>query len=359
MDLHWPCRTPLPLSNPCSPPWACNRRCKPVFIVMNPHRSCGTPPFRELSIDIVESQSLSRNWHQSCRTWVVVAEPRLTSLSPVYCGRTGVIVAESVSLSSQSRIIVIEKVSLLSNLCCLSDLRRRLSNPCPHESVSPSWNPAPHHRIRLLIVESVSRRIRLAIMKPLSCQRRLAIDEPFVESSDHSHWQVGLSRRGAGAPCWEVGMTIFLASVLAPLSSLASSCYTVTVSLEIWENEPQLSSWFVFGTHWMGLTFLGSPLIILLPQFLRQAKMEWAAHIPLERGGADAVGSRSEWDEASIFEPTSLKRGEGPFPGSCMWLVANWGGEGEGSGGGGGMGGRRTNINRDGVDVVFKLRSPS
>jgi hypothetical protein len=32
---------------------------------------------------------------------------------------------------------------------------------------------------------------------------------------------------------------------------------------------------------------------------------------------------------------------------------------GEGEGGGGGMGGGRTNLNRDGVDLSFKLRSPS
>jgi len=161
MGLDDICRTPLPPSNPCSPPSARIHHRKPAFIVTNPHRSCGTLSFHKLSIDIVESQPLFRNWHRSCRTWVVVAEPRSISLSPVYCGRTGVVVAESVSLSSRSCVIVIEKVSLLSNSCRLSDLRSRLSNPPPRESVSPSWNPVPRHRIRLLIVESVSRRICL------------------------------------------------------------------------------------------------------------------------------------------------------------------------------------------------------
>jgi len=161
-SLSWTCtglvepHCPRRIHAHCSPPWARIRRRKPAFIVMNPHQSCGTPSFRELSIDIVESQSLLRNWHQSCRTWVVVAEPRSILLSPVYCGQTGVVVAESVSLSSRSCVIVIEKVSLLSNSCRLSDLRRRLSNPSPRESVSPSWNLAPRHRICLLIIESVS-----------------------------------------------------------------------------------------------------------------------------------------------------------------------------------------------------------
>jgi len=78
-------------------------------------------------------------------------------------------------------------------------------------------------------------------------------------------------------------MLIFLVSVLAPPSGLASSCYSNgkfrDINGGIWEeafgkNEPQLSSWFVFRMQWMGLTFLGSPLIIPPPQFLRQAKME-------------------------------------------------------------------------------------
>ena len=34
------------------------------------------------------------------------------------------------------------------------------------------------------------------------------------------------------------------------------------------ENEPRFSSWFVVGTHQMGLPLLGSPLMFLPPQFL-------------------------------------------------------------------------------------------
>jgi len=55
------------------------------------------------------------------------------------------------------------------------------------------------------------------------------------------------------------------------------------------------------------------------------------------------------------LSPHPSRDGRGSFPGGCVWLAANRGGEGEGSGGGG-MGGRRTNINCDGVDVLFKLR---
>jgi len=54
------------------------------------------------------------------------------------------------------------------------------------------------------------------------------------------------------------------------------------------------------------------------------------------------------------FEPTSLKRGEG--------LVDRRLGVVEGEmdeGGGGGMGRGRTKLNRDGVDLRLKLRSPT
>jgi hypothetical protein len=49
--------------------------------------------------------------------------------------------------------------------------------------------------------------------------------------------------------------------------------------------------------------------------------------------------------------PTSLKRGEGLRAG-LLCVV-------EGEGGGSGMSGERAKLNRDGVDVSFKLRSPS
>ena len=53
--------------------------------------------------------------------------------------------------------------------------------------------------------------------------------------------------------------------------------------------------------------------------------------------------------------PTSLNRGEGPLSGLSCIVESGMGGEGEG--GGGGMG--RTKINRDAVDVSFKLQYPS
>ena len=38
------------------------------------------------------------------------------------------------------------------------------------------------------------------------------------------------------------------------------------------ENEPRLSSWFVFETYWLGLPLPGSPLVFLLPQILHRAR---------------------------------------------------------------------------------------
>ena len=57
------------------------------------------------------------------------------------------------------------------------------------------------------------------------------------------------------------------------------------------------------------------------------------------------------------FEPTSLNRWEGLVDGQLGVIESEIGGEGEG--GGRGMGGRRTKLNRDGVDLRLKLRSPS
>ena len=57
------------------------------------------------------------------------------------------------------------------------------------------------------------------------------------------------------------------------------------------------------------------------------------------------------------FEPTSLKRGEGLIDGWLGVVEGEIGGKGEG--GGGGMGGERTKLNRDGVDLQLKLRSPT
>ena len=58
-----------------------------------------------------------------------------------------------------------------------------------------------------------------------------------------------------------------------------------------------------------------------------------------------------------MIEPTSLKRGEGLVSGLSRVFQGEMGGEGEG--GGSGMGGGGAKLNRDGVDVRFKLRSPS
>jgi len=55
--------------------------------------------------------------------------------------------------------------------------------------------------------------------------------------------------------------------------------------------------------------------------------------------------------------PTSLKRGNGLIAGVWRMVEGEMGGEGED--GGSGMGGGRAKLNRDGVDVSFKLRSPS
>jgi hypothetical protein len=57
------------------------------------------------------------------------------------------------------------------------------------------------------------------------------------------------------------------------------------------ENEPRLSSWFVLETHWPGLPLPGSPLVNLLPQLLRRARMS-RPH-PSGRGGAGAADVRS------------------------------------------------------------------
>jgi len=57
------------------------------------------------------------------------------------------------------------------------------------------------------------------------------------------------------------------------------------------------------------------------------------------------------------FKPTSLKRGEGLIDGWLSVVEGEVGGKGEG--GGGGMGGGRMKLNRDGVDLRLKLRSPT
>jgi len=59
----------------------------------------------------------------------------------------------------------------------------------------------------------------------------------------------------------------------------------------------------------MGLPFLGSPLVMSLPN--SPSRRHVLAHIPLERGGASAAVVRSANPGVIVIEPTSLKRGEG------------------------------------------------
>jgi len=65
----------------------------------------------------------------------------------------------------------------------------------------------------------------------------------------------------------------------------------------------------------------------------------------------------SEQVQAFELWPTSLKRGEGLIAELQHLVEGEMGGEGED--GGSGMGGQRTNLNHDGVDVGFKLCSRS
>ena len=74
------------------------------------------------------------------------------------------------------------------------------------------------------------------------------------------------------------------------------------------------------------------------------------------RGGCDGVGISGRI-QAFGFEPTSLKRGEGLVSGLLRVFEGEMGGKGEG--GGSGMGGGRAKLNRDGVDLQLKLRSPT
>jgi len=74
------------------------------------------------------------------------------------------------------------------------------------------------------------------------------------------------------------------------------------------------------------------------------------------RGGCNGVGI-SEQVQVFELEPTTLKRGEGLVSGCRVCLRAKW--VARAKGGGSGMGGGQAKLNRDGVDVRFKLRLPS
>jgi hypothetical protein len=56
------------------------------------------------------------------------------------------------------------------------------------------------------------------------------------------------------------------------------------------------------------------------------------------------------------LSPHPSREGRGSLPGGWGWLRANGGGEGKG--GGGRMSEGRAKLNHDGVDAIFKLRSP-
>jgi hypothetical protein len=61
----------------------------------------------------------------------------------------------------------------------------------------------------------------------------------------------------------------------------------------------------------------------------------------------------SEQVQVFEFEPTSLNRGEGLISELQHWFEGKMGGESDD--GGSGMGEERMNLNRDGIDGVFKL----
>jgi len=121
------------------------------------------------------------------------------------------------------------------------------------------------------------------------------------------------------------------------------------------ENEPRRSSWFVFVTHYMGLPHPGSPLVFPPPPFLHRANLSRPHPSGKGRGGCSG-GWRFQGDAVGL-SPHPSREGRGSLPDCRVCLRAKWGGEGEG--GRSGMGGGRVKLNRDGVDVSFKLRSPS
>jgi hypothetical protein len=79
------------------------------------------------------------------------------------------------------------------------------------------------------------------------------------------------------------------------------------------KNEPQFSPWFAVKTHRMGLPLHGSPLVFLLPKFLRRVRMR-RPH-PLERGGATAFGFRASALAGAVDDPAHIpqERGGAPF----------------------------------------------
>jgi hypothetical protein len=90
----------------------------------------------------------------------------------------------------------------------------------------------------------------------------------------------------------------------------------------------------------------------------RISSPDWSRPYPLERGGADAMGLAfpSEFRCLNLSpHPSSEERGS--LPGYSVRLRAKW--VARAKGGGSEIGGGRTKLNRDGVDVSFTPRSPS
>jgi len=98
------------------------------------------------------------------------------------------------------------------------------------------------------------------------------------------------------------------------------------------------------------------PFVFLLPRIIRRARLSRPHPFGKGRGDWGCILA-SEGVEAVEVEPTSLNRGEG-LVGDLTCVVEE--GEGEGEGGVERWWRRRerTKINRDAVDVRFKLRSP-
>jgi len=79
------------------------------------------------------------------------------------------------------------------------------------------------------------------------------------------------------------------------------------------ENGPRHLSWPVFVTHWMGLPFHGSPLMVLPPQLRRPARRS-RPHPSGKGRGSCGCGYGWRWCPS----PHPSKEGRGFLTGSCM-----------------------------------------
>jgi hypothetical protein len=80
-------------------------------------------------------------------------------------------------------------------------------------------------------------------------------------------------------------------------------------------NELRPKSWFVLVTYHLGLPLPGSPLVFLLPRFLRRAIVSRPHPSGKGRGGRGSILA-CEGAVTMLTEPTSLNRGEGLMTGS-------------------------------------------